>query len=358
MDGSQFDRMTRDLAKGTSRRTLVKSLIGIGGALIAGNRLGLDRAEAARRGFPGPTLPGNLPMPPICPDCQAWNGATCVCASGIACDTGCCGEGTVCVDGSCVTPPPTCADGQSWNGSACECAVGLTCGSVCCADGTMCSSGACIPNPGCLALEQPCIQPTDCCSNYCANSVCRSIPHGGGCFVGETRIAKADGTSRPVAEIAEGDFVLGDGGRVNRVLGIDRLTLDNRLLYGLNGSQPFVTASHPFMTEDGWKAIDPEDSDLRTAKLPAEACCYCVCDSKRRDNRLSSSRRFSPARYQLRFAIRGHPASPCLYQPGTPVAPCEPPPVAISVGSRGSQRPSTASILTLPIGRLVGSGRQ
>jgi len=70
----------------------------------------------------------------------------------------------------------------------------------------------------------------------------------------------ADGTSRPVAEIAEGDFVLGDDGRVNRVLGIDRLTLDNRLLYGFNGSQPFVTASHPFMTEDGWKAIDPTHS--------------------------------------------------------------------------------------------------
>jgi hypothetical protein len=70
----------------------------------------------------------------------------------------------------------------------------------------------------------------------------------------------ADGISRPVAEIAEGDFVLGDGGRVNRVLGIDRLTLDNRLLYGFNGSHPFVTASHPFMTEDGWKAIDPTHS--------------------------------------------------------------------------------------------------
>jgi hypothetical protein len=78
--------------------------------------------------------------------------------------------------------------------------------------------------------------------------------------VGETRIAMADGTSRPVAEIAEGDLVLGDDGRVNRVLGIDRLTLDDRLLFGFNGSQPFVTASHPFMTEDGWKAIDPTHS--------------------------------------------------------------------------------------------------
>jgi hypothetical protein len=70
----------------------------------------------------------------------------------------------------------------------------------------------------------------------------------------------ADGTSRAVSDVAEGDFVVGDDGRVNRVLGIDRLSLDNRLLYGLNGSEPFVTASHPFMTEDGWKAVDPTHS--------------------------------------------------------------------------------------------------
>jgi hypothetical protein len=70
----------------------------------------------------------------------------------------------------------------------------------------------------------------------------------------------ADGTSRAVSDVVEGDYVLGDDGRVNRVLGIDRLTVDKRLLYGLNGSKPFVTASHPFMTEDGWRAVDPMHS--------------------------------------------------------------------------------------------------
>lgn len=70
----------------------------------------------------------------------------------------------------------------------------------------------------------------------------------------------ADGTSRFVSDIAEGDLVLGDDGKVNRVIGIDRPTLGDRPLYGFNGSQPFVTASHPFMTEDGWKAVDPMHS--------------------------------------------------------------------------------------------------
>jgi hypothetical protein len=70
----------------------------------------------------------------------------------------------------------------------------------------------------------------------------------------------ADGTSRSVDNIAEGDLVLGDDGQLNRVLGIDRLTLDHRKLYKLNGSMPFVTASHPFMTDDGWMAIDPATS--------------------------------------------------------------------------------------------------
>jgi hypothetical protein len=260
MGGSQFDRLTREVARGTSRRTLMKTMLGLGGALIAGNRLGLERAEAARRGYSGPSLPTQLPVPPICPEGQSWNGAACVCTAGVPCGMSCCGEGTICTDQGCAAPPPSCPDGQQWNGTACECTAGFTCGADCCADGTTCSSDTCIANPGCVALGQACSQGPDCCSNYCANSVCHAIPHGGGCFVGETRIAMAGGTSRSVSDIVEGDLVLGDNGCINRVVGIDRLTLGDRKLYGLNGSSPFVTASHPFMTDDGWKAIDPTTS--------------------------------------------------------------------------------------------------
>jgi hypothetical protein len=82
----------------------------------------------------------------------------------------------------------------------------------------------------------------------------------------------ADGTSRPIELIGFGDLVLGENGSVSRVIGVERPLLGNRKLYSLNGSEPFVTAEHPFMTGEGWKSIDPaataaERSDLRVAKL-------------------------------------------------------------------------------------------
>jgi hypothetical protein len=67
----------------------------------------------------------------------------------------------------------------------------------------------------------------------------------------------ADGTSRAIEQIEVVDAVLRPDGRTNRVIGIERPLLGNRLLYALNDGDFFVTAEHPFMTEAGWKAIDP-----------------------------------------------------------------------------------------------------
>lgn len=82
----------------------------------------------------------------------------------------------------------------------------------------------------------------------------------------------ADGTSREIERVEVGDFVLGAAGRINRVVGIERPRLGDRLLYALNDGDFFVTAEHPFLTEDGWKAIDPaatamENPTLRVARL-------------------------------------------------------------------------------------------
>ncbi len=38
---------------------------------------------------------------------------------------------------------------------------------------------------------------------------------------------------------------------------IETPQLGSRLLYALNDGDAFVTAEHPFMTDEGWKAIDP-----------------------------------------------------------------------------------------------------
>ena len=79
-----------------------------------------------------------------------------------------------------------------------------------------------------------------------------------GCFVGGTRVRMADGSDKPIELVEPGDRVLGHGGKINRVRGILRPVLGDRQLYALNGGTAFVTASHPFLTTDGWKAVDPD----------------------------------------------------------------------------------------------------
>jgi len=92
------------------------------------------------------------------------------------------------------------------------------------------------------------------------------------CFTGDTRVAMADGTTRPIDEIAVGDLVIGKAGAINRVESIETPQLGRRRLYALNDDRYFVTAEHPFMTDDGWKAIDPmatarENSSLNVGRL-------------------------------------------------------------------------------------------
>ena len=90
----------------------------------------------------------------------------------------------------------------------------------------------------------------------CLNPAPPSTPTGS-CFTGDTQITLADGTEKPIALVRVGDLVLGRSGRPNRVTAIEQPRLGDRKLYALNAGVPFVTAEHPFMTEAGWKAIDP-----------------------------------------------------------------------------------------------------
>ena len=78
------------------------------------------------------------------------------------------------------------------------------------------------------------------------------------CFVAGTLVLMADGSQQPIETLRPGDAVLGRRGRVNRVVACERTPLGRRRLYALNGRQPFVTAEHPFLTTEGWKALDPE----------------------------------------------------------------------------------------------------
>lgn len=80
------------------------------------------------------------------------------------------------------------------------------------------------------------------------------------CFVAGTLVRMADGSSKKIEDIAVDDVVLGMDGSSNRVTKLRPAVLGERKLYAINGGTPFVTDSHPLMTRDGWKAVDPTES--------------------------------------------------------------------------------------------------
>jgi|GEM_PF-6809666 len=92
------------------------------------------------------------------------------------------------------------------------------------------------------------------------------------CFTSGTEVILADGSVKPIELVNIGDQLLGYGGQFNSVLAYDRPRLGKRKLYAFNDGPFFVTAEHPFLTEAGWKAIDPEatkreNPTLKVAKL-------------------------------------------------------------------------------------------
>jgi hypothetical protein len=80
----------------------------------------------------------------------------------------------------------------------------------------------------------------------------------------------ADGSKKRVSELRVGDRVRGHT-RTNTVLQVHAPFVKNTL-YGINGRKPFVTGGHPFMTQKGWKAFDPqltpvEGHNVQTTKI-------------------------------------------------------------------------------------------
>ena len=67
-----------------------------------------------------------------------------------------------------------------------------------------------------------------------------------------------DGSTKSIENVKIGDKVLGMDGQYNLVEDTLIHDIKARNLYSFNGGPFFVTAEHPFMTTDGWKAIDPE----------------------------------------------------------------------------------------------------
>jgi hypothetical protein len=217
------------------------------------------------------------PATQICCDDGVHDGSACCIALG---DSGCQADGDccqgVCQAGTCYASiAGTCSGGDYCSGGGavtcsgsfgCNCTVTSSGQSICVA-GYHCDE-SCDACGGGICDEEE----TQCCGPGQITCLYPCPPEGGGCFTGETRIAMADGSTRPITEVEVGDAVVSATGAINHVLAVRHPLLGNRPLYALDDSGYFVTASHPFLTDDGWKSIDPaatarEHSALQVGRL-------------------------------------------------------------------------------------------
>ena len=77
------------------------------------------------------------------------------------------------------------------------------------------------------------------------------------CFTADTLVLMADGGAKLISAIEPGDAVMGYRGRINRVIGVERVPLGQRRLHAINGQKAFFTAEHPFLTSQGWRSVSP-----------------------------------------------------------------------------------------------------
>ena len=133
MDDRRFDQMTRSLVGATNRRDFLRRLLGIAGAGGIAVTLSARGADAARRGYSGPSLPPTLPGP--CRDLGTFCVANAQCCDGFCVPNigagGTCGicDATICGDFSCVD--------LKWDPQNCG-----SCGHQC-SSGQTCNEGVC-----------------------------------------------------------------------------------------------------------------------------------------------------------------------------------------------------------------------
>jgi len=197
VDDRRFDGLVRALASGASRRSILKGLLGLGGAAALAPLTRSDDVDAARRPAPTPT-----PVP--CPGHQVWNGTACVCPSGVKCGLTCCDTAAQCCDNACCdagsicTGEETCCpQSQMCNGACCGasqacCAVDGCCDGVCLGSGTCCTTGnvcsaangdaCCAPGQDCCWMtgNPACIDRSagDCCTSEDCHGLTNTCNHG------------------------------------------------------------------------------------------------------------------------------------------------------------------------------------
>ena len=77
-----------------------------------------------------------------------------------------------------------------------------------------------------------------------------------GCFIAGTQIEMEDGSFKSIENVVMGDRVRAANGEVNQVNKLFVIRHQG-LKYSFNHGKFFVTSSHPFLTESGWKSLNP-----------------------------------------------------------------------------------------------------
>ena len=184
MDGDRFDRFVRDLAGGTTRRSLLR---GVASAVASTLVVGQGASAAESRRGPGEVCRknGDCISGSTC-ETSTTGRQRCTCGAGLKpCGRRCIPEvqccraadcpddgnpctGTVCSSGVCSNTPRT--GGTCSNPAACisngTCQSGLCTGTAC-PSGDQCCGGTCKSQDG-----SGCTSDGDCCGGTCAGEVC------------------------------------------------------------------------------------------------------------------------------------------------------------------------------------------
>lgn len=82
-----------------------------------------------------------------------------------------------------------------------------------------------------------------------------------GCVAEGTLVTLADGTTKEIQHIREGDRVLSENGVISICSDELVITPGIRYFYGINECEPCFTFDHALLTEEGWKSLDPDASN-------------------------------------------------------------------------------------------------
>jgi hypothetical protein len=204
VDDRRFDSLTRSIARGASRRAVIKGLLGLGGAALTGTVVA-EGTEARTAGTrtriappPAPTCPtgegtcGGTTSAHCCPHGRCFDGVCCADPATEPCGSGCCPTGkctddgqTCCTDsdespcGTICCPHNTCAR----EGNTDICCTDYVCGLECCGSEDQCCDGECCPD-GTLCLvkavggesigveEEVCCPVEQICDGQCCDGTC------------------------------------------------------------------------------------------------------------------------------------------------------------------------------------------